>query len=352
MATETAGLGPDAPSPDATVEVSAGPRRKRRIKPATNGGTGPTVEGRVLPFYHKIAIIGFTDHKRLAPFANPEWGIWGLNDLYLDIPPVPHARVRWFQIHPWLEKGNGKFDPYPDSMMDFGEGPPHPRDPQHPKWLAEAAKYIPVYMFERRPEVPDAVVVDKEAVYAYFDDGMGEPIKYFTNSITWMVGLAIMELAPASNGKHALKGAELGIWGVDMMMGGGPGSEYGYQRPSCEWLIGWARGAGIKLQMPVESDLCKTAYQYGEGGSSNAYRQRLTAKRKDLSKQRGDVSAQLNELQNVHGNLTGAIDQLDWQLRSWMPGDGGADGAVTPTPGAEAGRRMSVLPGHAEGAPA
>lgn len=344
---ETAGLSDSAAAGEPVAPVRR-PRRKR-IAPQTNGGTGPARLSR--PALSKVAIIGFTDHKRLAPFANPEWEIWGLNDLYLDLPPVPHDRVRWFQIHKWLDKGGGKFAPYPDSMMDFGEGPPHPRDPNHPKWLAEAAKVFPLYMMEERPEVPEAVQIDKEAVFAYFDDGMGEPIKYFTNSITWMIALAIMELAPQSNGKRAIEDAELGIWGVDMMMGGGPGSEYGYQRPSCEWLIGWARGAGIKVHVPAESDLCKTAYQYGEA-ANNPYRLRLMAKRRDLSKQRGEVTAQLNEMQNVHTQLGGAIDQLDWQLRSWMPGDGDVRGGRVPSPEADKGMPMSVLPGYNEGAPA
>ena len=298
----------------------------------------------------KIAIIGFTDHRKQAPFSNPDWKIWGLNDLYMDLPPIPNDRLSWFQVHSWHERGDGKFAPLQESIVDFGEGPPHPRDPNHVAWLRDAATKIPLYMMEARPEVPDAIVIDKERVLKYFEDGYGQPIRYVTNSISWMIALAIMELAPDGPGS-VVEGAEIGIWGVDMMMGGGPGSEYGYQRPSCEFFIAWARGLGIKVVIPVESDLCKTAYLYGEG-LHNPYRKRLIARRKDLSRQRGEYNGQMSQLQMAIAEVTGAIDNLDWQLRSWMPSDGTGEafiGVRSPEPGSNTGATMGVMPGFDEG---
>lgn len=43
--------------------------------------------------------------------------------------------------------------------------------------------------------------------------------------------------------------------------------EYGYQRPNCEYLIGLARGRGIKVVIPDESPLCKfqdTGIKFGK----------------------------------------------------------------------------------------
>ena len=134
-------------------------------------------------------------------------------------------------------------------------------------------------------------------------------------------------------------------------MGGGPGSEYGYQRPSCEFFIAWARGLGIKFVIPNESDLCKTAYLYGEG-VHNVYRKRLIARRKDLSKQRGEMNAQVGQMQMAIAELTGAIDSMDWQLRSWMPGDGTGEayiGVRAPEPNSNTGAVMAVMPGTNEG---
>ena len=39
--------------------------------------------------------------------------------------------------------------------------------------------------------------------------------------------------------------------------------EYFYQRAGCEYLIGLARGMGVKVVIPHESALCKASYVYG-----------------------------------------------------------------------------------------
>ena len=40
-----------------------------------------------------VAIIGYTPHRDQAPFENPKWKKWGLNDLYLDLPVISHTAV-------------------------------------------------------------------------------------------------------------------------------------------------------------------------------------------------------------------------------------------------------------------
>ena len=264
----------------------------------------------------KVAIIGFTGHRMLAPYENGEFEIWGLNDLYLDLPNIPNDRVRWFQVHPWA---NGR--PV-QSMMDFSGGPPHPRDANHVAWMREAAKRFPVYLMEPREEVPEAKVLVREDFYRYFSLDGQKPCNYFTNSISWMIGLAIMEGF-----------TEIHVYGVDMMMGGGNGSEYGWQRPSCEWLIGWARGKGIKLVLPDESDLMKTAFPYGDK-AGNAYRLKLAQHKKELQGRLNGVRQQMGQLRGAEAELGGAINMLEWQERSWMPGDGDPTLGRAPIPNA------------------
>jgi hypothetical protein len=267
----------------------------------------------------KIAICGFTEHRKLAPFDDPEWEIWGINDLYYDLPPVPYDRVRWFQIHDWTRP---LVPQRPKSVGDFTEGPPHPRDPNHALWLTETAKRCPVYLMRPAPEVPDAQILPREAIYAYFQDGRGTPIKYYTNSVTWMLAVAIMELAPVSNDKRALAGATIGVFGVDMMVSGGAGSEYGWQRPSCEWLLGWALAAGITVIVPDESELLKTAWDYGDE-QSEYFRKLVFDRRQKMSAQRGIVHQQLSQAQQAAAELTGYINACDQMLRNHMPGDPG-----------------------------
>jgi hypothetical protein len=67
-------------------------------------------------------------------------------------------------------------------------------------------------------------------------------ISYWNSSIAYAMAMAIHENAE-----------EIGIFGVDMT----GGDEYAYQRPNMEYLIGFARGKGIKVHIPQESALCK-----------------------------------------------------------------------------------------------
>jgi len=267
----------------------------------------------------KIAILGYTEHRKYAPFLHQDWTLFGLNDLYHEIPDgVTIDRLWWAQIHEWTEQGLR-----PESPTDFQAGPPHPRDPNHVPWLKEwSGKGMRLYIMEPRPELPNAIVMDREAIFRYFEDGLGTPIRYFTNSISWMLAVAIMELAPDH---QAVEGAEIGVFGVDMMMAGGPGSEYGWQRPSCEWLIGWARGAGITIHIPKESDLLKSAWQYGDK-QGEYFRKRLQAYRNEMSRRRGEADGAIQQATNAHHELTGAINCADWILKSHMPSDPGEPG--------------------------
>ena len=43
----------------------------------------------------RVAIVGFTPSRELAPYQNPDYEIWALNDLFEGIPRCD----RLFQIH-------------------------------------------------------------------------------------------------------------------------------------------------------------------------------------------------------------------------------------------------------------
>lgn len=270
---------------------------------------------------NKIAIVGFTQHRAFAPFNDNGWEKWGLNDLYLDMPEsVDPKTLRWFQVHEWVEPTKHSKELVTAHPLNFAGGPPHPRDANHVPWLAEAAKHIPVYLMEPRKEVPDARIYPKAEVFTYFSLDGEQECHYFTNTISWMLALAIMELVPGGPGTKCVDGAELGVWGVDMMMGGGEGSEYGYQRPSCEWLLGWARAAGIKVHVPKESDLLHTAFVYGDH-TGNVFRVKLANHKAELQARQRDVVNQRFQMQMGEAELKGAISSLQWIEQSWMPGD-------------------------------
>jgi hypothetical protein len=71
---------------------------------------------------------------------------------------------------------------------------------------------------------------------------------YFTNSISYMLAMAIDE------GYQVIH-----VYGVDMAQD----TEYGTQRPSCEFFLGVAVGRGIQIYVPKTSDLLKVRWMYG-----------------------------------------------------------------------------------------
>jgi hypothetical protein len=71
---------------------------------------------------------------------------------------------------------------------------------------------------------------------------------YFTSSIAFMVAYAIAGGAQ-----------EISLFGIDML----GSDEYVYQRPCVEYLVGFARGRGITVNIPEKSALIKSTYTYG-----------------------------------------------------------------------------------------
>ena len=170
----------------------------------------------------RVAIVGCCDNtyhgvKRL--FGSPDWEIWGINQLWKTFPELPKHATGWFQIHDW------------DEMVET--------DHNEIAWLA--SRKFPIYMRKEWEEIPTAIRFPKEEIVQEFGT-------YFTNCISWMIAFAI----------HA-GFKEIHLYGIDMAMD----YEYGYQRPSCEYFIGLARGMGVRVYIPRGSDLLKTTRLYG-----------------------------------------------------------------------------------------
>lgn len=92
--------------------------------------------------------------------------------------------------------------------------------------------------------------------------------RYFTNSIAWMIGHALSEHLDGN-----LIG-ELGVYGVNMATS----KEFGHERPSVEYFLGYARGLGIEVTIPEASDLLHCANLYGHA-QDTWYEHKLLAER-------------------------------------------------------------------------
>mgnify|MGYP001561245284 CR=1 FL=1 len=167
----------------------------------------------------KIAIVGKAPSSlSLAPYGDDSWQIWTLSDLVL-CKQAPRFDVQ-FELHE------------PDQLRG-------PRKP-YLDWLLTVTDK-PVIVREACPDIPLGIPYPKDRIVAKYG-------RYFTNTVSWMIALAI-DMTPQ----------QIGIWGVDMACSG----EYQKQRPSCEFFLGWAKGAGIDVFLPPQCDLIKAAGLYG-----------------------------------------------------------------------------------------
>lgn len=234
----------------------------------------------------KVCIVGFADgHRDHAPWDDPDMEFWGINRLWSVLPD--RRFHRWFEIHDLAKY-------YTD-------------DPDHQRFLKEAR--IPIYV--RPQDMPTAREWGIETAVPYpRDDAANHFANYFTNTVSYLLAMAIM-----------MGFEEIHMYGVDMAQDTVLHAEYREQRPSCEYFIGIAEGAGIKVVLPPGSDLLKSSHWYGfdEGG----HRQKLQARFLELAnrkeKIRGEMSqhqAQAQFLQARISELDGSMQELQYQIKN------------------------------------
>jgi hypothetical protein len=228
---------------------------------------------------NKVAIVGFapssmTDVQFL--FNDPDFEIWGLNQLYIAFPKIVQHATRWFQIHDRKS--------YDQTVQ---------RDHSHHEWLAKQRAF-PIYMQRREPDIPASVPFPKEKILSMFR-------RYFTNSISWEIALAIYEGFE-----------EIHIYGVDMAQS----SEYSYERPSVEYFCGFAEGRGIKLVIPEKSDLLKSIFLYPFDNTA-PFRAKIEARRMELRNQISNLALQEQNIRDHRMQLIGANENMNYIMQSW-----------------------------------
>jgi uncharacterized protein YjbI with pentapeptide repeats len=240
----------------------------------------------------KIAIVGFTASRELAPWGQDGWEIWVCNNLPKFCPDQWH---RLYDLH--------------DIATIQG-------DPEHAGFIAgQTIKTIngqdvnlngrPVVCWNPQADWPTATRYPKDQITDTFG-------RYFTNSISWMIAHALVEGA-----------TELHVYGVDMATG----TEYAAQRPSCEYMLGVAVGAGVKVHVPVQSDLLKVAAMYGAEDDS-ALRAKIAERQKELRQRQAQVQANLQQAQLQNAQLQGAIETTDYFGGVWLNAAANRDGTV------------------------
>lgn len=243
----------------------------------------------------KIVVLGFADSRVQAPFADPSWEIWGCNDVYAHVPRVDVT----FEVHHLLNLGNR-------------------RNPNHETFLRSGSK--PVWMIEPPAEFPAARRLPTEEILKTF------PRAYFTNSISYMIAMAIMDILGQASWQprnHRVPG-KIAIYGVDMAAQ----SEYGSQRPSCEYFVGVAEGLGIEVFIPENSDLCKTTALYGAATTAplrvkcQSRIEHLRAAKVQLMGQQQQKQAEMAAIQSQLDQVRGQMAAYEYVSGVWtMPTD-------------------------------
>ena len=232
-----------------------------------------------------VHIVGFAPSWVETPWDD-DGERWGMNALHKIAPDKPFDR--WYQLH------------------DIDEH--HKEDrAEHIGWLRGSK--LPIIMWPEHiekygKEIPNAVAYPKDEVIAMFG-------KYFTNTVSWMVAHALFE-----------DRENIGVYGVDMAQD----SEYGNQRPSCEYFVGWARGMGKTVFIPATSDLLKAPFLYGveDGG---ALRTKMVGRQKELQERKAHLEGQAGQVNQALQQVLGALEDTQYWIRAWsMEASIGGDG--------------------------
>lgn len=223
----------------------------------------------------KVAIVGYAPSSRnLAPYQDQDFEIWGVNELYKIAPRLDLL----FELHQ-------------RQFLNSKE-----RNPLHLKYLQESK--IPIYMIKHFDDIPMSIEYPLDVILDLFGD-------YFTNSISFMIALAVL-----------MGYKEIHIYGIDMATL----EEYGSQKPSVEYFIGVARGRGIKVIIPAQSDLLKTQFMYGYQGEQLTQAQlKMKARKSELQERIQGYRKQAEDSISAMNQMIGALDDCQYWDRCWQP---------------------------------
>jgi hypothetical protein len=174
----------------------------------------------------KIAILGSAESREQAPFSDESWEIWDLAWQAKDEVRTTRA----FEVHDW------------QNVL-------HNPTPFYADWL-KTQTAVPVYCVH---DIKEHVKAYKPLPLDKIRELMGRD--YFTSSFSYIIAAAILE-----------EPAEIGVWGIHLHTN----EEYEHQRPCAEYLLGIARGKGIKVTVAEGSALLKANFAYGRSAMAKA----------------------------------------------------------------------------------
>lgn len=182
----------------------------------------------------KVAIVGFASSSRDdAPFQDESWDIWICNELYRLVP-------RWNRLFEYHTREHLDREREREGKVVTGE--------EHVGFLKSVKPPDIIYMQDVYPDIPASAKMPRLEMDQWMLGAGHEGDPYWTSTPSYQIALAM-----------CLGAKEIGLYGVDLL----DDEEYAYQRPGMEYIVGLARGRGIKVHIPKASALCKANYIYG-----------------------------------------------------------------------------------------
>jgi len=252
----------------APIELSANPVVAADIKvvpdpPPPLKGTAPL----------KVALIGTAPSSRdLAPYHDPSWEIWSCSPGNMGV--VPRVNV-WFEIHNNLM--------WPE-CRSYGE--------PYIKWLQQQT--FPIYM-QDQSLVPNAISYPIQEMVSKYGK------YFFTSSFAYMMAMAIDRGA-----------TEIALYGVDMASK----DEYILQRPGGHYFMQLAAMRGIKVSVPVESDLGQPPALYGYSDST-PFGRKVQVRKNELKARVAKMEDEKAKLEHGLTFLKGALEDIDYFEAIW-----------------------------------
>ena len=223
----------------------------------------------------KVAVVGSASRTvNKAPYKDPEWEIWQL--AWRTDEELKYA-TRLFDMHA-INENRFKI---PKNYIEL---------------LNARIKTVPVVGVLEDSRIPDLTVYPLAQVTAFLG-GVSEYYSgdYFMSSVAYMFALAMYE------GYE-----EIGLFGVDLL----DQDEYIHQKPNQEYLIGLARGMGIKVFIPHASALVRGTHRYGYMEQPGDGAITLEALEKKLM----EYQAKHQQAYTAVATLDGAIQELTEQV--------------------------------------
>ena len=233
----------------------------------------------------KVAIVGTAPSSRiLAPYDDKSWEIWACSpnlDLHQNTFGNLPRISKFFELHkiggPELSKNLSIKQQ--DAFL---------------KWMEQSD-------FE-------VIANDTKSIKGSKPYPLEEIIKeygrYFTNTVSYMIAYAI----------HC-KATHIHVFGVDMMAD----TEYGIQRPSCEYWLGVAKGKGIDVHVPSSSDLLKTTRLYAFDPPGD-FREKLDVRAEEITARLNQTKEEVFAYARASGCAASAAQEMDY-LKTLLNGE-------------------------------